>query len=64
MTNKDFLSTIANIHNRLIDINVRGEDVMRMADILNICRNMASKLQNEIRDEESETKAGGLQLGE
>lgn len=64
MTNKDFLSTIASIHNRLIDVNVRGEDVMRMADILNICRTTASKLQNEIRNEESETKAGGLQLGE
>lgn len=47
MTNKDFASIIANIHNRLLDINVRGEDVLRMAEVIQMCRSTVAAINQE-----------------
>lgn len=43
MTNKEYASLIASIHNKLFDINVKGDDVFRMADVLQICRSIVDE---------------------
>lgn len=43
MTNKDFASLIASIHNKLFDINVKGDDVFRMAEVLQLCRSIVDE---------------------
>lgn len=52
MTNKEFASTIANVHNKLIEINVKGEDVFRMAEVLMTCRNIVERCNEEEAQEQ------------
>ena len=46
MQEKEFISQIATIHNLLTEISVKGEDAIRMAQILQMCRNIVLK-QNQ-----------------
>ena len=62
MTNKEILTVVANVHNRLAEISVRGDDAIRMAEVLNTCRTLAKKIQDDIRSEEK--AEDGIQLGE
>lgn len=62
MTNKEILTVIANVHNRLTEISVRGDDAIRMAEVLNICRTLARNIQDNIKSEDKAEE--GIQLGE
>ena len=62
MINQELLTAIVNVHNRLTEISVRGEDVIRMAEVLNICRTVAAKAQAEMQKENN--KKDGIELGE
>lgn len=44
METKDIQSAIADIHNNLLEISVRGEDVLRMASIIQACRNLVYQI--------------------
>lgn len=48
METKDIQSAIADIHNNLLEISVRGEDVLRMANIIQRCRNLVYQISQEI----------------
>lgn len=52
MNTMDFCAEIAQIHNRLADISVRGDDAIRMAEVLTRCRNLVTVLSSE--DENTE----------
>lgn len=51
MTPKDILNDVALIHNCLAQINVRGDDAIRMADALNKCRTLVYRLNQAVQDE-------------
>ena len=51
---KDILSGIVEIHNRLAEINVHGDDTIRMAEVLQRCRSIVFQMQKEL-DEEIES---------
>lgn len=53
MDNKDFMAIVADIHNGLSEISVRGEDAIRMAGIIQKCRSIVLSLQDELSKEES-----------
>ena len=58
MTNKEFASAIANVHNKLIEINVKGEDVFRMAEVLMACRNLVEMCnEGEVQEQLQEQLA-------
>ena len=44
MDNKTFATIIADIHNKLLEVSVRGDDVFRMAEVLQRCRTVATNL--------------------
>lgn len=46
----DVVSVLADIHNRLVDISVRGDDAIRMADVLQKCRAVVIQAQNELNN--------------
>lgn len=46
----DFLSVMVDIHNNLAEISVRGDDAIRMAEILQKCRAVVFKVQKELED--------------
>lgn len=46
MEQKDILNAVAMIHNGLMDINVRGDDAIRMGEIIKRCRALVVQLQN------------------
>lgn len=54
MQEKDYISQIATIHNLLTEISVKGEDVIRMANILQICRNTVQKLSADLNKDSTE----------
>lgn len=51
MDKMEVLSAIADIHNRLVEVHVKGDDAIRMADILKACRSVVYHLQQDVRDE-------------
>ena len=63
MNTKDFASIIANIHNRLIEVNVRGEDVLRMAEVLQICRNTVELITQEDAQPQEDEEEEQLSIG-
>lgn len=44
MDNNSIATYIANIHNTLSEISVRGDDVIRMANVLQTCRKLVKDL--------------------
>lgn len=50
MDKTEILSAIADIHNRLVEVNVKGDDAIRMADILRKCRSLAYQLQQDLKE--------------
>lgn len=44
---KELMPALVDIHNRLIEINVHGDDVIRMADVLQKCRALVFQMQKE-----------------
>lgn len=42
MEKKEFLQLVIELHNRLVEINVRGDDAIRMAEVLQCCRAFVS----------------------
>ena len=51
---KDILPMLVDIHNRLAEINVHGDDTIRMAEVLQKCRSIVFQAQKEL----DETKEG------
>ncbi len=53
MTVNDLIGAIVSVHNRLVTINVHGDDVITMASILQECRQIASQYaQDQQKDEQ------------
>ena len=51
MTNMEIAQQIANYHNILSEVSVKGEDAIRMGDILRSMRQLASALTQEPQNE-------------
>lgn len=47
METKDILPALIDIHNRLIEISVHGDDTIRMAEVLKQCRAIVFQLQKK-----------------
>lgn len=45
---KDILPLLVDIHNRLAEINVHGDDTIRMAEVLQKCRSIVFQAQKEL----------------
>lgn len=56
MENREFITVIADIHNRLAEISVRGDDAIRMGEILTRCRGLVMSLSAETGTEGGEAK--------
>lgn len=56
MTMQELLPQLADIHNRLTEISVRGDDTIRMGSILQRLRTIVSSINEELEAEDSETK--------
>lgn len=48
MEMKDIVPELVEIHNRLAEINVRGDDTIRMAEVLQRCRSIVFQAQKEL----------------
>lgn len=44
---ESFASVLAEIHNNLVEISVKGEDAIKMADVIRYIRNMVVELRTE-----------------
>ena len=51
---KDIQMEIAAIHNKMAEINVRGDDTLRMAEVLTRCRALVANLANDIQKAENQ----------
>lgn len=51
---KDIQMEIAAIHNKMAEINVRGDDTLRMAEALTRCRTLVANLANDIQKAENQ----------
>jgi len=60
MEQKEFLSFIADIHNKLTEISVRGDDAIRMAEVLQSCRALVYGLQNSPPEKEEGGEASAV----
>lgn len=58
MEQKQILQAIVSIHNTAAEISVRGDDAMRMSEVLKMCRTLAFQLQ-EGGDEEVDNRGNG-----
>lgn len=54
MTKREIATTIADIHNELTEIMVKGDDAIRMGLILSTMRQLFGDLQREAKAEESD----------
>lgn len=50
MEAKDTIPVLIDIHNRLAEINVRGDDAIRMAEVLQKCRAIIFEAQKELEN--------------
>ena len=50
---KEILAEVAQIHNRLAEISVRGDDAIRLGEVLTRCRNLAQQLSNLAEEDNS-----------
>ena len=44
---ESFASILANIHNNLVEISVKGEDAIRMAEVIRYIRNAVNELRSD-----------------
>lgn len=51
---KDIMPVLVDIHNQLTEINVRGDDAIRMAEVLQKCRAIVFKAQKELEGTSTE----------
>lgn len=51
---KDIMPVLVEIHNQLTEINVRGDDAIRMAEVLQKCRAVVFKAQKELGEASTE----------
>lgn len=51
---KDIMPVLVEIHNQLTEISVRGDDAIRMAEILQKCRAIVFKVQKELEEASAE----------
>lgn len=57
MNTQQIINIIASIHNNLMEIKVNGEDIFRMSEVLNLCRNTVAILnQQQAAIDESTTE--------
>lgn len=54
MSNMEIAQAIAGYHNLLSEVSVKGEDVLRMRDVLIGMRNMAAQLVQEANEQTDE----------
>lgn len=54
MNTREIMSAIADIHNELSEISVRGDDTIRMAGVIKKCRNIVFAMQKELNQAENE----------
>ena len=54
MEAKDIISALIDIHNQLTGISVRGDDTIRMAEVLQKCRTIIFNAQKELENAGSE----------
>lgn len=45
---KDIVPELVEIHNRLAEINVHGDDTIRMAEVLQRCRSIVFQAQKQV----------------
>ena len=57
MDTREIISVIADIHNDLSEISVRGDDTIRMAGVIQKCRNIVFAMQKELNQTEKEVAA-------
>ncbi len=56
MTNMEIAQQIANYHNILSEVSVRGEDAIRMGEVLVSMRQLATALTQEKQEEAPDKK--------
>lgn len=54
MEAQEILSVMVDMHNRLTEISVKGDDAIRMAEILQKSRACVFQLQNELQQKNQE----------
>ena len=60
MEQKEMVSLIADIHNKLVEISVRGDDAIRMAEVLQKCRAAVYQMQNSPPAQKDGGEAGAV----
>ena len=55
MEKKDIQFEIGDLHNKLLEISVRGEDVLRMASIIQTCRNLVYQISQGVSQNDGVT---------
>lgn len=53
MNNPELCAEIAQIHNKIAEIAVRGDDTLRMAEALARCRSLVKMLSHETCDSDT-----------
>lgn len=53
MKKSEILQCVANNHNRLVQIMVKGDDAIMMGDVIKDLRILANMLQNDIESEKN-----------
>lgn len=48
METTEIMSALVDIHNSLAEISVRGDDAIRMADVIKKCRGIVFTMQKEL----------------
>lgn len=54
MNMNDIIGTIVNVHNLIAQISVHGDDCMKMAEAINLLRNLVSQLQQSKNNGETD----------
>lgn len=47
MEDKDILTVLIDVHNRLLDISVKGDDAVRMGNIITEIRTVVAKVKEQ-----------------
>lgn len=54
METKNIIQALIDIHNKLVEISVHGDDTIRMADALQRCRALVFQMQSESEGQNEE----------
>lgn len=57
MTYKEIQSWIAMIHNKIAEISVRGDDAIRVAEVLTECRKVVAQIGSDMVQKAAECDA-------